>query len=157
MIDLKFSVMQVERFAGLDRYPRGPEGKPGRTELALEAQKANSTRILQLVCDSWIANERECPKPSDLRQLVATENSRTEKKRRECSGCGGSGSITGWYLVTYRGNSYNVKNREFLRNVEDPDAAREFGERMAEHPPVGDGQTILSGAVGCVCVGGRSA
>ncbi len=155
MIDSKYAVMQVERFAGLDRYPRGAEGGPGRKELALEAQKANSTAILQLVCDSWIANERECPKPSDLRQLVATENARREKKRRECPGCGGSGCICGWYLVTYIGNSYNVKSRDLIPEATTQEQAYEFADRMKELPPSDNRQMVLSGAVACHCAGGK--
>ncbi len=154
MIEQKYALMQVERFAGLDRYPRGPEGGPGRKELALEAQKANSPAILQLVCDSWIANERECPKPSDLRQLVATENARREKKRRECPGCGGSGCVCGWYLVTYVGNSYNVKTRDLIDNCPDQESAYAFAEQVKSMH--GDNrQMVLSGAVACHCAGGK--
>lgn len=78
----------------------------------------------------------------------------------KCEICGGSGSVTGWHLVTYRGNSFTIQKSELIRDVLDPIAADLFMVGLAAHMaanPDAPRQTVLSAAKRCSCIPAKAA
>lgn len=108
MTTAKEAAAQIERFSGLDKYPRGAERAAGLKELRIAAEAARTPELLRRVVDDWISSQRECPKPADLRRVIweRNEQEETEARRRtaECPECGGDG----WIPVT-NGDYQGVK------------------------------------------------
>jgi hypothetical protein len=92
MIERHVAQQHVERFAGLDWYPR--EGAAFR-ELVTAMQTAPSEVIAEIVTSGWIESQREAPKPSDLRHLIYREVERFQQEfpPAPCAICQGTGYI----------------------------------------------------------------
>jgi hypothetical protein len=95
MISAQEAAPQIERLSGLDRYPRGHDQTAAVRELRLAAQSAVTVEILRLVVDDWLATQRECPKPVDMKRLVGDRNKQyeasTARRVPDCPECGGVG------------------------------------------------------------------
>lgn len=155
MLEEQVASRQLSRMVSLDFFP--PKG-PGRTELLKAAQIAKTEEILRSVVDDWLAEARLAPKPADMRTLIAPRNHAYTENRTRCERCGGSGSLTGWYLITYQGNSFTMRSSVRLREVDSNKKANAYLLKLKEFQdrnPDADRQTVLSAASACGCGGIR--
>lgn len=94
MIDKPYAKQQVERLSQLDGFPHE---KAAFDELVLAMRCASSAQAAKTLVDGWIATERMCPKPADLRKLAfAAEHSdeyELKPKTGRCERCGGTGWV----------------------------------------------------------------
>jgi hypothetical protein len=90
VIDRAFAVAQVDRLCGLNWFPRDA---PALRELVQVIESASSERVAEHVLTEWLREERECPKPSDLRRLIHQENEKLERRTSGCPKCDGTGMI----------------------------------------------------------------
>jgi hypothetical protein len=149
MISSGEASQQIERLSGLDYWPRGEDNKPGRKELRLAAEVAESCEVLKAVVDDWVASQTQCPKPAELRRLIYDKNSQRKEQLSRCRGCGGNGAITVWRLVTYKGNSFVVEKSERI-DVHSQEEANEFLANLARVATTVK-QTVLTAAETCYC------
>jgi len=149
MISAAEASQQIERFTGLDYWPRGEDQKAARKELRLAAEVAESCEILKAVVDDWMVSQTQCPKPADLRRMIYDKNSERKEQLSHCRFCGGNGSITVWRLITYKGNSFTIDKSERL-DVATQEEANAFAERIAQSPGTAH-QAVLSAAELCSC------
>lgn len=89
----EYARKQIERLAGLDRFPR--ESKPALSELVDALMCAADDRAAKEFVDEWLANNREAPKPVEIRRLIFAEQERQESARKKtyCRECSGSGFV----------------------------------------------------------------
>ncbi len=106
MIERHVAQAHVERFSGLDWYPR--DGAALR-ELVTAMQTAKNEVIAEVVTTNWIAESREAPKPADLRRLIYQEIERFEAEYppAPCGKCQGTG-----YIIVERGGLSGAKDCE---------------------------------------------
>ncbi len=149
MISATEAAREIERFTGLDFWPRGEENKPARKELRLAAEVAESCEILKAVVDGWVQSQTQCPKPAELRRLIYDKNSERKELLSRCRFCGGSGCITVWLLVTYKGNSLVVDKSQRI-DVHSQEEANAFMAKLAEASTTVN-QTVLTAAEPCSC------
>lgn len=153
MIDAKYAGEQVARFTGLDFFP---QESAARKELVKAAQTAMSEEILFAAVSDWMESSSKCPKPAEIRAFISSRNFETQERRTKCQRCGGSGAVTIWRLVTYRGNSYVSVRQENLQQVTNQAQANEFTAALlqfAQENPNSPRQTVLTFAEQCSCGG----
>lgn len=139
MISQTEAAHQMERLSGLDFYPREDGGKK---ELLSALQAAKTVEVAARAVTTWLEGQRECPKPADMRRLIWERQGEAEKVP-VCQ-CGGSGWLTIYRLVTYKGRSLTIDHSEPLN--------LDFEERLALREKLGENQEILSGAAACSCL-----
>lgn len=92
MIEKHFAAEQVNRFSGLDWFPR--EAAPLK-ELTSAMQSAANEFIAEYVTGEWLREEIRAPKPAELRRMIWGENEKREnldkQKLSACRICGGTG------------------------------------------------------------------
>jgi len=147
MISKEVCESQIGRLEGLSYYPRD---KPEAIrDLAAALKAAGNDAICVAVVNAWVEENSEAPKPADLRRLIWAENEKADEppgKHKRCPLCGGGGWLTVWMLITYQGNSFIVRRREIIPNIRKQEDADKFCKKL------GDGQTVLSGAIPCECL-----
>lgn len=151
MIDKKIATKHIARLVGLNFFP--PKGA-GREELVTAGAQAKSEAILDSVVSDWLAEATEAPKPAQLRAMILPLNEAAQLSRATCLACEGTGMITWWFLVTYKGLSFVIEDHERLRDVTTEHEAREYTERVKrflEQNPKAKRQSVLSAAKSCVC------
>jgi hypothetical protein len=151
MLDSKLAAKQVERLMGLNFFP---VQATARKELILAAQCALSEAVLEKVISDWLGEATECPKPAELRRLSYEANERYAEKKAACTLCEGSGFITVWKLVTYKGNGFVVIGAETLQDVTTAEEASQRAEELNRFllaNPKARKQQILSAAKLCSC------
>lgn len=149
MIDQAQAIKQLERLSGLDFFPKE---KPARKELVLALQCAITDDIAAQVVSEWLAESNVCPKPAELRRLIYSRQEAILENLRKCHMCGGSGILTVWRLVTYRGTSWVVEKSQGL--AMDWEQARQFSidiQTAQEANPNLARQAVLSAAKSCDC------
>jgi hypothetical protein len=138
---------QVQRMTGLDFFPRE---KAALQDLIYAVQVASTDEIAERIVTLWIETEKDAPKPAQIRVMMYAANEKRKEHLAKCPACGGSGFVTVWYLVTYRGQSFVREKSELLPDVTTSEQANIFAEKIARNP--GDKeQTVLSAAKVCAC------
>lgn len=142
MIEKAFAKAQVARLSQLDGFPREAPAV-GELVLALMVCKTDSTamQVVTEIIDNAQGGSR-CPYPADIRRMVYDRQAEGEK--RKCEACGGSGWLTVYRLVTYKGKSLVIEHSEALD--------LDFEERLKFQKRLPENQAILSGAVACACL-----
>jgi hypothetical protein len=147
MIDKETARKQAKRFSGLEFFPQTAEAL---AELISALQVADTEEIAKSFTDDWIGGETSCPKPSQVRIGIYDRNELVRVNRKKCPSCGGSGVVTTWFLVTYRGNSFLRETSAEIENCKTAEQARDFAQLIADSPGSKD-QTVLSAAKPCEC------
>lgn len=147
MIEKDTAKQQIRRLSGLDKFPTTSDAI---TELVLAIQVAEMDSIAIRFIDEWLHTETEAPKPSHMRIMLYDLNQAIKTKRKQCKLCDGSGVVTVWYLVTYRGNSYYRESAVEIENCAGYEQARDFAQLIADTPG-NKNQTVLSAAKPCAC------
>lgn len=143
---------QLGRIAHLPGFPREVEAiKDYKSALAILLTPQSVTRLIgDIVNDPGI---ERCPTSATIREMASERMRVQHKSQRECDICAGSGSVTVYKLVTYKGNSYVVDRAETITgSPAKPDwvAARELSERIAANPGSAR-QMVLTAAKECQC------
>lgn len=147
MIDKKTAGALTQRFSGLDYFPNSKEAL---VDLIYAVQVADTPEIAEVIIAEWMAYQTQCPKAAQMRALMYEANQKRKEHLAKCPTCGGSGFVTVWYLVTYRGQSFVREKSELLPDVTTSEQANLFAEKIARNP--GDKeQTVLSAAKVCAC------
>jgi hypothetical protein len=147
MIDKKPALEQVKRFAGLEFYPTEREALQ---ELLHAMQVASSEAIAKSFTADWLGYETACPKPAQIRIAIYDRNEAAKDRINNCRLCGGTGQVTVWFLVTYRGNSFVREKSEPLPDITTEEQANAFCQKIVDNP--GDkNQDVLSAAKPCAC------
>lgn len=136
----------------------GTKAKDIRDDLARAIQKhARTDEHARKVADEIMDACKFRPTPADVREYCnnVSENLERERKLPPCEVCCGNGWETRRYLVTYRGNSFQIIRSERLHLN-----AMELSElRATLYPPDAppstfQAQDILTGAARCeACAG----
>lgn len=123
MIPATEATKQVQRLAGLDFFPRSDPA--ALKELRVAAEAAYTPEILTAVVDDWLASERECPKPADIRRMIWARQSPPEP-RKDCPDCGGTGARIRWTVSWWKEEgSRVVRTRRWSRSEEEATAEAE--------------------------------
>ena len=147
MIPSTTAARQLERLSGLDFFPREA---PAKKELRLAIECAITEQIAASVVSEWLAESNTCPKPAEIRRLINSRQEDIREQRRNCPECDGTGFVTVWKLLTYNGNSYNVRRSETLPQIQRQEQANAFLADMARSP-TNLNQTVLTAAKPCQC------
>lgn len=152
MIDITFATEQIRRLGGLNYFPR--EYPAALEELIQVAMTAETEEACRKAFDSILYDSDDCPKPSDIRRVIAVENekareiARTERTApKTCPLCNGYGIKIRVYLITktikeIEGDVRPRITRRWLESDEEITAAR-----AALQPD----QEIQEGAEKCSC------
>lgn len=97
MITKETVTLQIARLMGLNYFPKG--NKEAEQDLVSALCAASDDAIAMHVVNEWVAGERDCPKPADLRKLIWEENEKRKpeqtaeetRARGNCSQCRGYG------------------------------------------------------------------
>lgn len=81
MTEKPFAKEQVQRFAGLDKFPHGQ--REAVEELIYAVQSFDTQEQAKKYVNDWLARERECPKPADIRRTAWALEEQAEAERRE--------------------------------------------------------------------------
>ena len=109
MIERHVATQQVERFSGLDWYPR--EG-PAVKELVKAMQTAPSEAAAEYITNELVRDARECPKPADLYRLIGIEKEKRDSLSKNCPTCHGTG-----FIIVERGGLTGAKDCECRKAV----------------------------------------
>lgn len=148
MVDEKYARSQVMRLQGFDRFP---SGAPARTEIAKALQKAHTRAIAEEAITSFTeggrGNNRGCPLPGDIAELVSVLNQQRAKpadQKRGCIECEFTGWRPYWILTTEERKGDAVYKRK--DRVDDPETA----DRLKK-TKLGDNQAIYDFRERCSC------
>lgn len=138
VIDKPTAAKQIERLwdAALHFLPDSPQ------ELIKALQEAPNERMAADIVSDWIREQPQCPTPSEIHAMITARREQATDRRDHCEMCGGSTWIRRDYLMTYRGNSFRVQNRESLDHL-NFEQVRELRGKLPAH------QEILGRAVAC--------
>jgi len=148
---------QLMRFAHLPGFPTTKEAMRDYVEALkiLPQEQAITSLIDDLVND---LRTREglcrCPTAADIRRAAYERMESAETAKRACALCSGSGFLTIWKLVTYKGKSLVVENSEVLEGVDTEEKAKPFYEKLKAFQrvnPQGNNQTIMTAGKLCEC------
>jgi len=89
------------------------------------------------------------PSAAAIRTMAYDRMRETLAQRASCEHCGGSGVVSGWYLLTYHGKSMQMRSSVFVS--QDWDQAKALAEKIAAEPLGADRQQVLSAAKECQC------
>lgn len=152
MIDITFATEQVRRLGGLNYFPREyPEALEELISVAMTAESENACRK---AFDSILYDSDDCPKPADLRRVIAVENekareiAKTERLApRICPLCRGQGFKVRVYLIT--------RTTEEIEGAITPKISKRYleSEEAIRHArtSIQAGQEILEGVERCSC------
>lgn len=151
MISDKFAKGQLARLSQFEGFPaKWPEALK---ELTMALMVCESEEIAARVVDEFISGAgagAKCPYPADLRRACYDENAKRQKKRHHCVYCGGNGFVTRWYLLTYRGKSFEIQKSELLEDITDQAEAYALAQQLADGHFTAH-QSIVSAADACKC------
>ncbi len=91
MIERHVAAAQVQRFEGLDWFPR--EKGAALTELVKAMQSAPSEIVAEHITSELVHAARECPKPADLYRMIGQEREKLETVTNNCMTCNGTGMV----------------------------------------------------------------
>lgn len=155
MIDKRYATEQVRRFLSYDKWLFSIENKPILDEMVNAAMVATSEGICFGVIDEWVTRQDKMPTPAALRRLMYEENAKYTERKQSCPHCGGTGFVTIFSLVTYRGQSLAAVRNERLMEIQTHEQAAKFGDEIAaaaQMNPTAAKQAVLSGAAPCTCL-----
>jgi hypothetical protein len=152
MIDQKIAKKQTDRLQSLDKWLLSPENAAVHAELLRMINTAESDQIGVCVINEILEESAKLPTPAQLRRRIAEANFAASRVRRGCALCDGVGFKTVWQLITYKSESYLIKRREDLPDIENQEQADTFQRAMLERPGT-DTQIVLSAARRCPCNG----
>lgn len=133
MIDLAVVEHQVKKLAGLDRYPRSPEGLQSLID-AFRATFHSELELVQSVQDI-LRDRTECPKPHHIYQMKPRGTH--EWKGHRCHICYDTGQTYEPHLVTF-----GERGRTQERLTE---------EQRKELPALDSNQEVYDLPVPCAC------
>lgn len=142
---------ELMRMSGLAFFP---SDQSAGKELLESIKSAHSTEIARRAVSDWIAEQREAPKPSEMRRLISGLNQSALEKRKKCPACSGTGSLTAYYRIWYRENSFQIEKREFLFYAPECGGPKDGPEQalaLATQITSAD-ETILTAAKRCSCI-----
>jgi hypothetical protein len=151
----EFCKEQLKRFSHLDGYPKE---KLAIQDYLNALMVAASTERIRVTVDEFIQAEpidRRCPTAAMIRKVAYDKQEIDEKRTRKCPQCDGTGMVTVWRLVTYRGYSWVVEKSEELDM--DWEQARQFGidlQAARDKDKSLARQAVLSAAKDCSCRSG---
>ena len=100
VIEKGFAIEQARRLYVLDCFVPQEHRQKAFDELVLAIEAAGSTTIAMYVVSEWLSDQREWPKPVDLRRLIWEENEKRDveiqKAKLSCARCYGSGHYFCW-------------------------------------------------------------
>jgi hypothetical protein len=148
---------QLMRFAHLPGFPVTKEAMQDYVAALkiLPQEQAITSLVDDLVSD---LRTREglcrCPTAADIRRAAYERLESAETAKRACPLCGGTGYVTVWMIVTYKGKSMVVESSEVLAGVDSEEKARPYYEKLKAFlrtNPNGNGQLVNTAARLCEC------
>jgi hypothetical protein len=99
MIDIAFANEQLRRLKSMKYFP---SDEAAQRELVMACAVADTYDICHKVIGEMVCDSSECPAPADIRRMIYAENERHAERRKKtkCPICGGTGFISGIFLVT---------------------------------------------------------
>lgn len=161
MIDKKTITECVDRLVRLpaqDTTDFGTKPKDIRDELGRALQRhARTDDHAKRVTDRIVDQCKWRPVPSEIREWCeGTAIEQEPPKGRRCTACDGCGFETRWYLITYRGVSFEIEKSERLTcSFEDMIDLRKKLHGPSCPPGVNKRQDVLSGAAKCAACSGK--
>ena len=131
---------EVQRMAQLESYPRWDDA--ARAELITAAQSARSLDSLATVVEGIMRNSTQCPRPSELRQLLNPPAAWRPSAAKRCAVCNGTGWEIIWMLHTFESGRSNYVRKEKLTEAQ----ANALWPKLEPQK-----QMIYSGAKRCTC------
>ena len=147
MLDHIEVMHQIERFAGLDRYPKGAAAGQAVSELVKAAKVAQTMGIIVLCADNWLETQTVCPKPADLRAAIYELKAKFGPKKPKCIDCSGNGFVVVYFLVRYAGKSFTPVKSKRLGRLNTEQALAAFAQADMFEPEA----ELISAAETCPC------